>query len=105
MVLWLCGAFLAVALIGSITVAATRGWRLWKTFGAVSKSAGDAVAAVTATAATAEERVLSLGANTERLTRAIEHLQESLAELAVIRAAAKDVQDAVNSVRAFAPSK
>ena len=105
MLIWLCAAFLVVALLGSIAVAATRGWRLWKTFSAVSKRTGDAVEQVAATAATAEQRVTSLSANTERLTRAIEHLQESLAELAVIRAAANEVRDGVAAVRGVVPRK
>jgi HAMP domain-containing protein len=105
MLIWLCAAFLVVAILGSLAVAATRGWRLWKTVGATTSRLGNAVEHVSKTAAAAERNATSLTENTERLSRALERLQESLAELAVLRGATDDVTSALRAVRAFVPTK
>ena len=55
--------------------------------------------------AEAEERSASLTANQERLTRAIDHLKTSLAQLAVLRAAAAEANATFNRIRSFVPSK
>jgi hypothetical protein len=103
MLIWLCAAFLVVAVLGSMAFAATRGWRLWKTVGGTMRRIGDAVEHVVATAAAAEQRATSLTENSERLNRATARLQESLAELAVLRGATDDVTDALRAVRTFMP--
>jgi hypothetical protein len=102
---WLPAAFLVLAVLGSAACAAARGWRLWRTFRATARRAGDAIERVTATAAKAEEHALALSANVERLTRAGEHLQESLAELAVIRAAVAEARAPIDAVRGVVPTK
>lgn len=105
MVIWLSAAFLVIAIVGSVAVAASHGWRLWKTVSGATRRFGEATARVTATAAAAEQRAQSLTENTERLSRATERLQESLAELAVLRGAADDVSAALRTMRVFVPSK
>ena len=103
--LWLALAFCLVAVLGSIGYAAIRAWRLWKTARAVTKAATDAVGRVTSSAAAAEERAVALTSGTERLSTAITHLQSSLAELAVIRAAAAEPRNLLASIRGLAPRK
>ncbi|HEX3805450.1 MAG TPA: hypothetical protein VHV52_01605 [Gaiellaceae bacterium] len=105
MEIWLPAAFLVIAVLGSAAYAAVRGWRLWRTFRATARRAGDAIERVTTTAAKAEEHALSLTGNVERLTRAADHLQESLAELAVIRAAAAEARAPIDAVRGIVPTK
>ena len=104
-VLWLALAFCLVAVLGSIGYAATRAWRLWKLARAVAKAAADAVGRVTTSAAAAEERAVALTAGTARLSTAIAHLQASLDELAVIRAAAAEPSDLLRSIRGLVPRK
>jgi len=103
--IWLCAAFLVVAVVGGATVAGLRGWRLYKAFRDTSSRTADAVARVTDAAMQAERRATSLAESTERLNRAIARLQESLAELAVLRAATDDVRNWIAVVRALVPTK
>jgi hypothetical protein len=104
-VFWLALTFCLVAVVGSIGYAATRAWRLWKTVRATGKAANHAVSRVMSSAATAEERAASLSAGTERLSSAITHLQASLEELAVIRAAAAEPRELLASIRGLVPRK
>ena len=101
---WLSLAFLVLALVGSITVAVLRALRTWRTFKGFSSAAGAAVERVTATAADAERHAVALGDNGERLNAAVARLQESLAHLAVLRAAAADAR-AVFDIRTRLPRK
>ena len=103
--IWIALAFCLVAVVGSIGYAATRAWRLWKTVRATAKAATDALGRVMSSAASAEEHAVSLTAGTERLSTAITHLQGSLEELAVIRAAAAEPRDLLRSIRGLVPRK
>ena len=105
MLIWLCAAFLVVAVVGGAVYAGLRGWRLYKAFRDLSSRTADAVARGADAAATAERRALSLTESTERLNRAIARLQESLAELAVLRAATDDARSWISAVRALVPTK
>ena len=102
---WAALAFCLFAVLGSIGYAATRAWRLWKTARATAKAATDAVGRVMSSAAAAEERAVSLGSGTERLSTAVAHLQKSLDELAVIRSAAAEPRDLLASIRGLVPRK
>ena len=102
---WLALAFCLVAVLGSIGYAATRAWRLWKTARAAARAASHAVGRVMSSAAAAEERAVSLTAGTDRLSTAITHLQGSLEELAVIRAAAGEPRSLLTSIRGLVPRK
>ena len=103
--IWIAVAFCLLAVIGSIAYAAVRGWRLWKTVRATSGRASEEVGRLMASAAVAEQHASSLGAGTERLADAMEHLQASLAELAVIRAAAAEPRNLLASIRGLVPRK
>jgi hypothetical protein len=84
---WICLLFLVVAIVGSVAFAAARGLRTWRTFRGVSRAVSGAVEDVLQTAAAAEAHAVSLAEKTERLSVSITHLQESLAELAILRSA------------------
>jgi phage tail tape-measure protein len=103
--IWIAVAFCLLAVIGSIGYAATRGWRLWKTIRSTARAANYEVNRVMSSAAAAETRALSLTAGTERLSTAITHLQGSLQELAVIRAAADEPRSLLASIRGLVPRK
>ena len=102
---WLALGFCVLAVLGSIGYAATRAWRLWKTVRATSTAASDAVGRVMTSAAAAEAHAVSLTAGSERLSAAIAHLQGSLEELAVIRAAAAEPRNLLASIRGLVPRK
>jgi len=104
-VFWLSLAFFIGALAGSIGFAAMRGWRLWRTFAGASQRADDALVRVTASAAAAEARANSLNVHSERLATAIASLQEALAELQAIRAAAAEPLAMLAAIRGVVPRK
>jgi hypothetical protein len=104
-VFWLALAFCLVAVFGSIGYAALRAWRLWRTVRATSTAANQAVGRVMSSAATAERRAASLSAGAGRLSGAITRLQESLEELAAIRAAAAEPRELLASIRGLVPRK
>jgi hypothetical protein len=102
---WIALAFLLLALIASATYAGVRGLRLWRSFGSFSDRAGMALDRVTRLTATAEEGIASLTVKEERLTGAIEHLQVSLARLAVLGAAAAEAKGTFDRIRNVVPIK
>jgi hypothetical protein len=104
-VIWLALLFLVVAILGSIAYAALRAWRLFKTFRSTMSRAGDALGGVTDKATEAERHASALSTNAERLTHALDRLQEALAELAILRTAYGEARSAFASVRGFAPRK
>jgi hypothetical protein len=103
--IWIAVAFCLVAVLGPLAYAAVRALRLWRTARSVSRRATDAIGAVTESAARTEERALGLTEKTERLTAATARLQQSLAELAVIRTAAAEPQAILRSLRGAVPRK
>ena len=102
---WPALGFALVAFFGSLAYAAVRGLATWRAFRRLSDAAGGAVEAVTAAAATAEERALSLTDHSGRLPAAIEHLQGSLAELALIRTAAGEARTTLGKFTGVVPRK
>jgi hypothetical protein len=102
---WFPIAFLFIALVVSLVVLARRGLRTWRLLRAFSTSAGQALDAVNASAAQAETHAAAFNAATERLERAQARLSASLAELAVLRAAADEVRTSFGRVRGFVPRK
>jgi hypothetical protein len=102
---WLSFTFCVVAVVTSTAYAAARGWRTWRAFGSTSGLLGDALDAVSAAGEQVERKALSLSAGTERLAGAIESLQRSLAELAVLRRAAAEPRSLLASIRGLVPRK
>ncbi|HUZ82278.1 MAG TPA: hypothetical protein VMU73_08525 [Gaiellaceae bacterium] len=102
---WIALAFLLVALAGSVAFAALRGLRVWRSFRAFSTTTGAALDSVMRTASAAEEHAASLAAGAERLARANEHLQSSLAELGLLRDAAGEARASVARLRGAVPRK
>ena len=102
---WIALVFCLLALVAGPAFAALRGWRTWRTFRAFSTATGAALDGVMQTAASAEEHAASLTANAERLAEAGGRLQASLAELAVLRAAAGEAGAPVAALRGAMPRK
>lgn len=102
---WIPLLFLVVALAASGLVLARRGLRTWRAFRAFSTAAEEALDAVNSSAANAEQHAAAFAGASERLERAQARLSASLAELAVLRAAADEVRATVGGVRRFVPRK
>ena len=102
---WICALFLVVAIAGGATWLVLRALAAWRTFRAFSETAGSAFDAVLATAASAEQHAVALSAGSERLTRSTRHLQQSLAEAAVLRSALGETQQLIRRLRGAVPRK
>lgn len=102
---WLSFAFCVLAITCSVAYCAQRGWRTWRAFGSTSGQLGDALDEVTAAGEEAERKALALSSGSERLAGAVERLDRSLAELAVLRRAAGEPQALLASIRGLAPRK
>jgi hypothetical protein len=84
---WICLLFLVVAIVGSAAFAVVRGLRAWRGFRRLTRIVSGAVEDVLQTAAAAEAHAASLTEKSELLSASITHLQESLAELTILRLA------------------
>jgi hypothetical protein len=102
---WVALVFLLAALVASVTVAALRALRAWRTFRSFSRTTGAALDDVMRTAASAEEHAVSLTAGAEQLATATEHLQGSLAQLTLLRAAAGEARATLARLRGVVPGK
>jgi hypothetical protein len=103
--IWLSLGFLVVASVGSLVYAATRALRTWRAVRGASQRVTDALQEVEAAGRLAEERATGLAGGTERLTAAVERLQESLARLAVLNRAATEARGALGLLRGAVPRK
>jgi hypothetical protein len=102
---WISLLFLVVALVCSSVLAVTRALRAWRTFTRFSRTTSSAIDEVLQTATEAEAHADRLTEKTERLNAALAHLQESRAELEVLRAAASEAQSKLLWFRGAVPSK
>ena len=102
---WISLLFLAVALIGSIAVAASRGLRTWRTFRRFSSATSSAIGDVLQTAGEADAHAARVSENVARLTAALARLQQSQAELAVLQAAAGEAKASLLGFQGFVPRK
>jgi hypothetical protein len=103
--IWLALAFLLLAILGSVTYAGVRAWRLWQAFRRLGSGFGDAMGRVMSSADEAERHASALTGNADRLASATARLQASLAMLAVLRAAYAESRGAFSSVRNTVPRK
>jgi hypothetical protein len=97
--------FLVVAIVGTGVLLVLRGLRLLRNVKSLTRTASEAISSVMATAAGAETHAAALSDQVERLTLASEHLQASLARLAVLRAAADQLRRSVTGLRGAVPRK
>jgi hypothetical protein len=89
---WVSFAFFVVATAGSAAFAGVRGWRTYRTFRAFTGATTRALDDVLQRAGAAEDHAFAASRAGERLTDALARLQESLAQLAVLRAAAAEAR-------------
>jgi hypothetical protein len=102
---WISLAFLVLVVLGSGTYVVVRGWRVWRTFRAFSRTIDDSVASVLSRAAKAEERALGLTDGATRLSTGTARIHASLERLAVLRAAAGEASAVLAALRGSVPRK
>lgn len=95
----------AVAVVSGLAVAAVQGLGAWRAVKSFRRTAAEGMLATAALVEQLEARSARSAERAARLARAQAQLQQSLAEAAVIREAAGEVQALVDRVRIFMPSK
>ena len=102
---WIAAVFLVAALAVSTTLLVVRGLSAWRTFKSFSRRSSAALDEVTTAAGAAEAHAVRLGEGSERLTSAVQRLQQSLAELSLLRAAAAEARAPIARARGAVPRK
>jgi hypothetical protein len=102
---WIALAVGVAGFIGGAAFAVTRAFRTWRTFRRTSRNVSRRLGDLTAKAAATEEKAVAATANTTKLADAATRLQESLAVLAVLRAALSETTSGVGRVRSVVPRK
>jgi len=102
---WITLAACVLAVVGGTVLAAARGFRTWRTFRRTTRHITHGLGDLTAKAAATEQKAVAATANSVKLADAVSNLQESLAVLAVLRAALGEATAGVASVRSVMPRK
>jgi hypothetical protein len=102
---WIALAVGAAAFVGGVAFAVSRGFRAWRTLRRTSRNITRHLGDLTAKAAATEEKAVAATANGTKLADASAKLQESLAVLAVLRAALAETTAGVGRVRGVVPRK
>jgi hypothetical protein len=89
---WLSLAFLVLAAGGSAVFAGVRGWRAYRAFRGFTGATTRALDDVLERAGQAEKHALAASRSSERLAEAATRLQEALAQLSILRAAAAEAR-------------
>jgi hypothetical protein len=98
---WISLLFFLAVFIGSATFAALRGLDTWRAARGLSGAVGPELNRISRTAAEAEAHAVRLSDGNARLALAVERLQRSLAQLAVLRHAASRARGTLDPRRAF----
>ncbi len=102
---WIAALFALVALLGTGALLAVRALGAWRTFRSFTRTMGAALDSVTRTADAAEAHAVAAAAGAERLASAAGRLQQSVARLTLIRAAAGEFTGTLARLRGAVPRK
>jgi hypothetical protein len=102
---WIAGLVALVALLGSGAFLGLRALTVWRTFRRFSSTAGGALDRLTRSADAAEAHAVSAAGGAERLAATTARLQESLAQLALLRSAAGEFSTTLARFRGVVPRK
>lgn len=104
-VVWIALAVALAAFAVGAALAVSRAFRAWRTFRRTSRNITRHLDDLTTKAAATEQKAVAATGNSTKLADAVARLQESLAVLAVLRAALADTTAGVNRVRGVVPRK
>ncbi|HEV2590975.1 MAG TPA: hypothetical protein VGU02_03685 [Gaiellaceae bacterium] len=104
-VVWIALALGLAAFAAGAGLAVSRAFRAWRTFRRTSRNITRHLDDLTSKAAATEAKAIAATSNGSKLADAAARLQESLAVLAVLRAALADTTAGVNRVRGVVPRK
>jgi hypothetical protein len=105
LVVWIALAVGATAFVAGTALAVSHAFRAWRTFRRTSRHLSRGLDELTARAAATEAKAVAATGSTTRLADAAEKLQESLAVLAVLRAALAEATSSAGRVRSVVPRK
>jgi hypothetical protein len=102
---WIALAAGIAATLAGVVYAVVHALRAWRTFRRTSRNVRRGIADVLRKGVETEVKAVAATENSTKLTRAIASLQESLAVLAVLRAAFSEATAGVDRVRGAVPRK
>jgi len=102
---WIALALGIAGFVAGATVAVSRAFRTWRTFRRTSRNVTRHLGDLAAKGEATEKKAVAATANSAKLAEAAASMQESLAELAVIRAAFSEATAGVGRVRGAVPRK
>jgi hypothetical protein len=97
--------FALASVLGTGVFLGLRALGTWRTFRRFTRAASEAVEGVTRTAAEAEKHATAAAAGAEQLTAASRRLQEAVAQLSLLQAAAGEFKATLARVRGVVPTK
>jgi hypothetical protein len=104
-VVWIALAAGVLASVGGAAHAGRRGWRGWKTFRATGSAVTGALDDLAAKAAATAEHATATVERGAEIAAANARLQESLAELQVLRSAADRARGTLDWIQLLRPTK
>lgn len=104
-VVWIALAAGGACVVGALALVVARGLRTWRTFRALTRNVSQRLSELEAQAAATEQKAVAATAQTSRLLEAVARLQQSLATLAVLRAAAAEARAGAGRIRGVVPRK
>ncbi|HVV59869.1 MAG TPA: hypothetical protein VHC45_16020 [Gaiellaceae bacterium] len=104
-VVWIALAVGALATVGGAVHAGRRAWRGWKTFRGVLSAVTGALDALARKAADTAEHATATVERSSEIAAANERLQESLAELQVLRGAAGRARSTLDWISLLRPTE
>jgi hypothetical protein len=102
---WIALALTSIAVVAAAASAASRGLRTWRGARRLMSQLESELQTLERNASAAGEKAAEAGKATEELAAAAERLQHSLAELAVLRAAAAEASALPRSLVSLVPRK
>jgi hypothetical protein len=102
---WIALAAGGVCVVGALALVVARALRAWRTFRALTRNISRRLGELEAHAAETEQKAVAATAKTTQLLEAVAHLQQSLATLAVLRAAAAEARAGAGRIRGVVPRK
>jgi hypothetical protein len=102
---WIAIAAAFSVVVGGLVVVVIRGLHTWRTLRRLLRAVSRHLGELETKAAATEQKAVTVTAKGSRLAQALAHLDQSLAELAVLRAAFEEARGGAGRFRGAVPRK
>jgi predicted histidine transporter YuiF (NhaC family) len=102
---WIALAFAVIAVVAGLVTAVSRGFRAWRTLRSLLRTTSRRLGELERKAAATEEHAAAVTAKSAKVVEAAERVQDSLAELGILREAFGEATAPIARARNLAPKK